>query len=333
MSRTVMNAALMGLIAAIGLAAWLLDFPELARIVSELFILVVLVVGLYVFIGNSGVLSFGHMGFMAVGAYVTAWVTMAPEIKQSSLTALPEWLLGMQLPGPLAMASAAVAGAAVSLAAGAVLMRLAGVSASIASFAFMAIVYALTSNWTDGTGGTASLIGVSGFASLGATALTAMASIIVAGTFDGSRQGVMLRATREDEVAAIAIGISPYRVRLIAFVLSAAVVGVAGSLHASFVGVVSPDAYFVDATFVALAMLVMGGMQSLEGAVLGPIFFTGAKQILLVLERGVSIGSLSLHIPHGTQELAIAVLICCLLIYRPQGLMSGVARSLALKRS
>ena len=323
MSRAGMNAVLTGTIAAIGLAAYWLDRPELARTVNELCISVALVAGLYIFIGNSGILSFGHMGFMAVGAYVTAWVAMVPELKQASLPALPAWLLGIQLPGPLALASAAIAGAAAALAAGAVLMRISAASAPMASFAFMAIVYAVSSNWTEGTGGTASLIGVPGFASLGASTATAMASIIVAGAFDGCRQARMLRATREDEVGAVAIGINPYRVRLAAFVLSAAVVAAAGSLHASFVGVVSPDAYFVDATFVALAMLIIGGMQSLQGAIAGAVLYTAARQILLALERGVNIGTLTLHIPQGSQELTIAALTCCVLIYRPQGIISG----------
>lgn len=331
MSRTTLTVTLGALIAVIALSAAGLGSPALVRTVAEVFISVGLVVGLYIFIGNSGVLSFGHLGFMAAGAYVTAWVTMDPAVKSGSLPALPEWLLAMQVPGGVAMVIAACGGALFAALVGAILMRLSGVAASIASFAFLAIVYAFASNWTDGTGGTASLIGVPGFASLEATAIAAIGSICVAGLFDGSKAGVMLRATREDDVAANAMGIRAYAVRLIAFVLSAAVVAVAGSLHASFLGVVSPDAYFVDATFVALAMLVLGGLYSLEGAVLGTLLLSLAKQLLVALETGFPVGDIHVHIPRGSQELAVAVLICVVLVKRPRGLTAGLLQRLSRK--
>lgn len=323
MRRTVVALWLVALVLGLALLPAWVGSPALARTVTELCVSLTLVVGLYLFIGNAGILSFGHLGFMAIGAYVAAWVSMDPLVKSSSLPALPDWLLDLQWPGGAAIAVGALAGLVVAAGAGAVLMRLRGVAASIASFAFLAIVYALASNWTDGTGGTASLIGVPGFATLPVTAAVAVVAIALAAAFDGSRTGLMLRAARDDEVAAAAVGIRAYRVRLVGFALSGALAAAAGSLHASYFGVVSPDAYFVDATFVALAMLVLGGMYSLQGAVLGTVFVTAAKLLLVALENGVALGSLQVQLPRGSQELAIAALICIVLVKRPRGLASG----------
>jgi branched-chain amino acid transport system permease protein len=331
MSRATLTLLLSILLGALAVVASGIANPELIRITTEMLISVILVVGLYIFIGNSGVLSFGHLGFVAVGAYVTAWFSMSPDIKSASLTALPSWILGSELSGPYAIVIAAASAALVAVIVGAFVMRLTGVAASIATFAFLAVMYAFASNWTDGTGGTASLVGIPGFATLPLVTVVAVSTVLIAAMFDGSRQGIMLRATREDNVASLAIGLGSYKVRLLAFILSAAVVGVAGSLDASFLGVVSPDAYFIPATFGALAMLVLGGMQSLEGAVFGTIVLTIAREALLKLEDGVTLLSFSIHIPRGMQELAVAVLICSTLVFRPRGLMSGITELLRVR--
>src|ERR1700733_6147625 len=129
----------------------------LQRRATQGLINLVAVVGLYVFVGNSGVLSFGNAAFMAVGAYVSALLTMKPTAKSVFLPELPPVIAHAEWPSlPGALAGGGVA-ALFALIVGWPLMRLSGVSASIATFAVLVITYIVLGNWTAVTGGTHSL--------------------------------------------------------------------------------------------------------------------------------------------------------------------------------
>ena len=125
----------------------------LQRRTTQGLINLIAVVGLYVFVGNSGVLSFGNVAFMAIGAYVSALLTMKPTAKSVFLPDLPAIIARAEWPAlPGALAGGCVA-AVVSLAVGWPLMRLSGVSASIATFAILVVAYVVFGNWTAVTGG------------------------------------------------------------------------------------------------------------------------------------------------------------------------------------
>ena len=98
-------------------------------------------------------------------------------------------------------------------------------------------------------------------------------------------------------------------------------IGLCGSLYAHFLGVVNPDAFYLGLTFVALSMLVVGGMNSLSGAVIGVVVISSIIQILRWFEKGVDLGGVTLALPNGTQEIAIGVVTVTILIFRPSGLM------------
>ena len=132
----------------------------LARTAAETLVRVTLVVGLWIFVGNSGVISFGHAGYMAIGAYCSAWLTLKPQAKALFLPDLPAWLANAEWHVfPAAIASGLLA-AFVALISGAAILRLSGIAASIATFAFLAIVYTVYSNWEGVTGATSSVVGL-----------------------------------------------------------------------------------------------------------------------------------------------------------------------------
>jgi branched-chain amino acid transport system permease protein len=133
----------------------------------------------------------------------------------------------------------------------------------------------------------------------------------------------MLRATREDEVAAKASAIGIFRVRLGAFVLSAAIVGVGGALWAHFLGVLTADSFYLSLSFITLSMLVVGGLGSLSGAVLGVIVVTGVVEGLRTLEGGLSLGKMTLSLPPGSQEIGLGLVLALIMIFRPTGLTRG----------
>ena len=153
-------ALLIGALALLACVGLVFDNQALRVTLTEMFIRVTLVVGLYVFIGNSGIISFGHIGFMCIGAYAAAWATAEPTFKSIMLQGLPAFLAENQWPFLLAMLGSLLLPAVVAFVLGLALMRLAGVAASIATFAFLIIVNSVYSNWDSVTAGVSSIVGI-----------------------------------------------------------------------------------------------------------------------------------------------------------------------------
>jgi branched-chain amino acid transport system permease protein len=311
---------LIAILIAIAVATKLLGSGPFTRTVVEMFIRVMLVAGLYIFVGNSGVISFGHMGFMCMGAYAAAWLTIPPAMKAVTLQGLPDFLAHAQLPIFVSVAIAGLLAAVFALIAGRIMMRLSGIAASIATFAMLAVINVVYSNWDSVTGGTGSIVGIPFYTGIWTALGGACFVVIVAYLYQISRSGLALRAGRDEATAAAASGIDIVRERLIAFVISAFVIGVAGALYGHFLGVVNPDAFYLGVTFITLSMLVVGGMNSLSGAVIGVIVISAIIQLLRWLEKGVDLGSMTLSIPNGLQEIAIGLVMIVILMFRPSGL-------------
>lgn len=296
---------------------------SLARMAAQTMIRVTFVVGLWIFVGNSGVVSFGHAGFMAIGAYASAWLTLKPQMKSLFLPDLWPFLAEAEWHVlPAAVASGLLA-AFVALIAGAAILRLTGIAASIATFAFLAIVYTVYSSWEGVTGATSSVVGLVRYADQWVTFGWASLAILAAAWYSNSASGLALRATREDEVSASASGIDMYRHRLFSFVVSAFFGGLAGALFAHSLGVLNPTSFYLGITFITLAMLVVGGIGSLTGAVTGVLVLSILIEILVRMERGVTVGETVFALPTGAQEIIIGIVMILVLILRPTGLTGG----------
>lgn len=291
------------------------------RVITEALIKIVIVVGLYIFVGNSGIVSFGSIAYMAVAAYATTWQTCCAAMKPFIMTGLPEFLAKNTVPFvPAALLSIGLA-TLVAFLSGLVLMRLSGIAASIATLALLFIVNVTYSNWDSVTMGVSSIVGIPTYVTPWIALGAALLAIGIAYLFQTSRLGLALRASREDEVAAKAMGVSIYRSRLAAFTVSGAVMGAAGVLQAHYLGVLSIDMFFMQLTFISIAMLVVGGMGSLAGAVIGVVLLSTLIEIFRFAERGISVGGAQLSIPAGTQELVLALIMLFILIVRKEGLM------------
>ena len=137
-----------------------------------------------------------------------------------------------------------------------------------------------------------------------------------------SRFGRLLRATREDPAAARAVGISIYRQRLGAFALSGLLAGFAGGLYIHLLPLQAGGLY-LDLTFITLAMLVIGGTNSLWGAVVGALAVSGLDSLLAVAENGLTIFGTTINLQSGTRVVVEGVLMAIVLILRPSGLTGG----------
>jgi branched-chain amino acid transport system permease protein len=301
------------------------------RLTAEILIRVTLVVGLWIFVGNSGVISFGHAGFMAIGAYASAWLTLRPQMKAMFLPDLWPVLAQAEWPVfPAAIASGLLA-ALVALVAGLAILRLSGIAASIATFAFLAIIHTIYSNWDGVTGATSSVVGLTRYVNEWVALAWAVAAIAAAALYANSASGLALRATREDDVAASASGINMYRHRLWSLVVSAFFTGVSGALLGHSIGVLNPDSFYLNITFISLAMLVVGGIGSLSGAVVGVLVVSALLEALARMENGLSVGEVTFALPAGAQQILIGVAMIVTLILRPTGLTGGRELQLRLR--
>lgn len=295
--------------------------PLIVHVGIGILISVVLVVGLYIFVGNSGILSFGHLGFATVSAYATAWLTMRPAMKKMIFSGLPEAILSAQWHSYSATIMSGLLAALVAFVSGTFIMRLSGAAASIATLAFLAIVNTVYANSDAITGGAGSLAGIPTDLTIWTALGWAIIAVCVAHLHATSAVDLALIASREEPVAAEACGIRGFRARLFAYVLSAFVCGIAGNLQARYLGVISPDTFYFDATFLALAMLIIGGMRSLVGGVLGVFVVSISLQILIRCEGNISILNTDFKIPAGSANFLLAVAMCAILVKRPYGII------------
>jgi len=284
-------------------------------------IMVAVVVALYVFVGNSGVISFGHMSFVAVGAYLAGLLTLDPETKGFTTPGLFGVLKHSQIGLVPSLALAAAVGAVYALVVGLPLMRLSGLPAGIATLAVLGITYNVLSYWGKIGPGVQTVTGVPE-ASVWSLAAGVAIVVVVAYGYQRSRFGRVLRATREDPPAARASGISIYRERLIAFTLSGALAGLAGGLYVHMLGLLQPDLFYLDLTLVTLAMLVFGGVGSLWGAVIGALAISALNSFLGDAENSVDVG-FHLSLPNGTRLVTVGAVMALVLILRPTGLTGG----------
>lgn len=320
LARNATPILLSGAVALIVLVTAAADSALLDRTVTEALISVVFVVGLYIFVGNSGVMSFGHTAFMAVGAYAAAWQDCCSATKSFYMPALPKFMLESTVPPPLATVGSGILASLFAAIVGVVIVRLSGIGASIATFAVLAIVNVVFSNWYSLTAGTSTIVGIPYYTDHWVGLLWAVIAIVAAHFYQTSRYGLSLRISREDEVAAKAAGVDIVRQRLIAFVISAFFVGISGALYAHFLGTISVDSFYLDVTFLTLAMLVVGGMNSLSGAVVGVVAISVLIEVLRQFEKGLTVGPLTISVPGGTQEIGLGVAMLLILIFRQNGI-------------
>ncbi len=295
--------------------------PRLQSITTEALIYVVLVVGLSIFIGNSGIVSFGHVTFALIGAYASAWQTCCGPMRLIFMPELPAWLAAAQVPMALAALLAATLAALVALILGVVLMRLSGTAASIALMSVLFVFKTAYENWEGWTAGQSAIVGMPTYVTMWVALGAASVAILIATLYRVSSYGLRLRAVREDEAAARASGVNAWAQKLVAFTISAFVAGLGGVLYGHFLGTISVSMFWLDMTFLTLAMLVVGGLRSLTGAVVGTLFVVALRESIQVFERGISVGDSLLQAPEGTREIVLAIVLLSILIFRPQGIV------------
>lgn len=291
------------------------------RIVIGSCISIILVVSLNLSSGFTGVFSLGHIGFMAIGAYTAAILTLPLSLKLAYLPDLPTWLENTQLSFLPATIIAGVIAMLVALAIGFSIMRLTGPYVSVATLGFLVIVNVVLINWDSMTRGARTFSGVPAYTNLWSVGGWTVVTIYVVWRVVRSSFGRQMIATRDNYIAAQSLGINVLRMRLLAFCVSAFFTAVAGSLWAHFIQSFSPKAFLFVETFNIITMLIVGGMGSISGSVIGAVGITILSEVLRNAERGVNLGYVQIPPVYGASQILMAVIFILLIIYRPEGIM------------
>ncbi len=298
--------------------------PTEQQVTQNFLISLIAVVGFGIYSGNTGILTFGHVAFMGVGAYAAGILTMDPVIKSQALPNLLPFLRDIQLPLVLATLVALVVVALVALLFGIPLSRLSAAATPIATLAMLMIVYVVLVGAADITRGSQTFYGVPPVVTIWVALGVALLAILIARLFRESTVGLRIRATREDEMAARAMGINIPSVRLIAWLLSALVVGVAGVLLGHTLTAFSPKQFYFTLQFALLAMLVVGSRSTVSGAVGGAVLVSVLVEIARRVEgmlSGLTIGDFTLNGIFGLQEVTLGLTIILVMYRRPNGLL------------
>jgi len=264
-------------------------------IATEMLIAVLFAASLHFMMGPGGMASFGHAAWFGIGAYASAFATHL-----------------LAAPMPLGLALAPLAAGVLAVAFGAFVVRLSGVYLAMLTLAFAEIAWAIAFQWVDLTGGDNGILGVwpapwaagpRGFywLALGVTVGGTLAlRHLLATPF-----GYSLRGARDSRLRAEAIGIPAARVQLAAFTLAGAAAGLAGGLYAYAKGSVFPTYISLGHSVDALLMVLLGGVATMSGPILGALAYTGLYDLLLAatslwrLVLGAAIIVLVLAFPEG----------------------------------
>jgi branched-chain amino acid transport system permease protein len=286
------------------------------------FIDVVLVVGLQIFSGNSGILSFGHTAFIGTAAYAASLLTIDPALKPYVSPGLPHYL-EINSVGLLPAVGLAVAVVAVlALATGLVVLRLDGASAVMAILSLLLIAYVIFGAWTSVTRGAGGLYGMPESTTIGWAFGAAVLAVLAARLFKDSKTGLQLQGSREDAFSAAAVGVHVRAARLRAWVLSAIVSGAGGALFALKLGAITPSTFYLQETFTIVVMLVIGGMTTVGGAVVGVAAVTFVREVLKPYEsKSLELGVVHFDRLTNLTNLALVVLILAVLYFRREGLL------------
>jgi branched-chain amino acid transport system permease protein len=321
----VVNLALALLLLALPLGAYLLDEPFYVALATRMAILALAAAGLNLALGFGGLVSFGHAAFFGIGGYA-AGILASHAFNAEPLMVWPFAVSGSDQMPVVWLVAAVFCGLA-ALPIGAVSLRTSGVYFIMITLAFAQMAYYFAISWPAYGGEDGLSITVrNGFPGLG-TANPAsfflvcygmlMAVLAISWRIRDSRFGAALQGARQNEVRVAAVGIDPFRIRLVAFVISAVVTGVAGALFADLNRFVSPSMMSWQMSGELIVLVILGGTGRLFGPVAGAMLYvlleftlgglTDRWQLLLgfillgvvLFARGGIVGLLAGRVRHG----------------------------------
>ena len=283
---------------------FVIDSNYIIRMLTLCMLYIMMAMSLNLLTGFLGVMTIGHIAFMGIGAYATAIL-----VKNFGWTTLPCYLVSIIITGLFGLLLALAA------------LKLQGYYMTILTLGFCEIVRLIEINWVDLTRGALGISGISNPVFFGIRLSSRQAiyflmlvllilTLFIIHSIINSKVGNAIIAIRDDEIAARAMGINVFKHKVIVFVLSAMIMGLAGAFYAQYMTYIDPAAFTVNASLNVLIMAIFGGLGNLLGT------FIGASVLTILPE---TIRFLSEY-----RNLVYGVLIIVLMLVKPDGLLGNV---------
>lgn len=295
------------------------------RVFNLCAVYIVLALSLNLVNGFTGLFSLGHAGFMAVGAYTCALLTMSPAKKAMNyfLSPIVPWLADIQLPFVLALLAAGLVAALFGFLIGAPVLRLRDDYLAIATLGFAEIIRVVITNLQGVTNGAQGLKGLPEYSTTFVVWGVAAVSVLFMVFLMRSSYGRALKAIRDDEIAAEAMGLSVFRLKVASFTTSSFMAGVGGALLGHMITTIDPKMFTFMLTFNILLIVVLGGTGSISGSVIAAVAVTFLMEILRFLDGPMNLVVFKTDGLPGLRMVVFSVLLMIVVIFRQRGLMGN----------
>ncbi len=293
------------------------------QIMNLIAINIILALSLNLVYGFTGMFSLGHAGFMAIGAYTCSILIMTPDQKEMLfiLEAAYPWVQAASAPFFVAVLLGGLLAAVSALIVGIPLLRLGDDYLGIATLGFAEIIRVFANNLPRITNGALGFKGIPDYANLwwnfGWCLLTLYFIIRVLNCNFGNT----LKAIRDDETAAKAMGIDVFRYKLISFAMGAFFAGIGGALLGSLLTTIDPKMFLFILTFNILMIVVTGGLGSISGSVIAGVVITILLEWLRFVENPISIGNFYIAGIPGMRMVVFSLALLFIILFRREGLM------------
>ncbi|MDO5562933.1 MAG: branched-chain amino acid ABC transporter permease [Synergistaceae bacterium] len=285
----------------------------------------ILAISLNLIYGFTGMFSLGHAGFMAIGAYVSAILILPAAQKEMMYILEPIiWPFSvMHAPFFVSVLAGGAVAAAFGLLIALPVLRLGGDYLGIATLGFAEIIRVIFTNITPITNGALGLKGIPGYANLGWNYFWCVVTFYVIIKLLSSNFGNCLRAIRDDEVAARAMGINTFKCKAISFAIGAFFAGVGGALQGSLITTIDPKMFNFQLTYNILMIVVVGGLGSVTGSMVGAVVITVLLEWLRFVEDTMTFGSFEIAGIPGMRMVIFSIALLFIILYRREGMIGG----------
>lgn len=293
------------------------------RILNNMAIFITLAVSYNLVNGMCGILHLGPNAFITIGAYTSALLTMSPAEKQMSFIIEPLiWPLSVvQVPFAVSLIAAGITATLFAFLISFPVFRVRGDYLAIVTLGFGEVVRVLCNAMQSLTNGPLGLKGLTPYTTLWWSWGVAVFTVMVITKLVNSSYGRAMKAIREDETAAKAMGVDPFRHLLLAFLISAFFSGVAGGLLAHLITTISPTLFTFFLTFNLLIIIVVGGLGSTSGAIIAAALFAWGGEALRVVESPMHFGFLTIPGIPGMRMVLFSIILMVVILFARRGIM------------
>lgn len=297
--------------------------PYLLRILNLCAVYTIFAVTFNLIFGYTGQFSLGHAGFAAIGAYVGALLTLSPVQKQANFFLKPilPFLANLEVPFLPTLVIAGLLAAFIGSLIAWPALRLRGDYLAIATLGFSEIIRIFLVNLQSLTNGAMGLKGIPNYTNLYWSWGAAIVTLFVVKRLIDSSYGRAMKAVRDDEVAAEALGVDLFKHKIMAFAVSAFFIGVAGALFANLISTIDPKVFLFTLTYQIVGITVMGGMGSLTGSTIAACLYTIFLELLRPIESPFSLGPWTVPGIPGMRMVIFSLLLLFVILFYRKGLL------------